>query len=95
MGRTVQRKIGEGQPRLLELLRDWWLVCRSRGWLFPGRDPLQPMTTADTIPSCRSSEPTQAQLFISDLLAYFRCHEAPAVFDLPDWRTGRPRRKLF
>ena len=24
-------------PRLLDLLRDWWLVCRSRGWLFPGR----------------------------------------------------------
>src|SRR6185437_3612775 len=32
-------------PRLLDLLRDWWLVCRSRGWLFPGRDPLQPITT--------------------------------------------------
>src|SRR5665647_514232 len=32
-------------PRLLDLLRDWWLACRSRGWLFPGRDPLQPITT--------------------------------------------------
>ena len=32
-------------PRLLDLLRDWWLVCHSRGWLFPGRDPLQPITT--------------------------------------------------
>jgi len=29
-------------PRLLDLLRDWWLVGRSRGWLFPGRDPVQP-----------------------------------------------------
>jgi integrase/recombinase XerD len=33
-------------PRLLDLLRDWWLACRSRGWLFPGRDPLQPINTA-------------------------------------------------
>jgi len=31
--------------QLLELLRAWWLQCRSRGWLFPGQDPLRPMTT--------------------------------------------------
>ena len=30
---------------LLELLRAWWRQCRSRGWLFPGRDPLLPVTT--------------------------------------------------
>ena len=38
-------------PRLLDLLRDWWLVCRSRGWLFPGRDPLQPITTRVSLPA--------------------------------------------
>ena len=32
-------------PQLLELLREWWLQCRSQGWLFPGRDPLLPITT--------------------------------------------------
>ena len=32
-------------PQLLELLRAWWLQCRSQGWLFPGRDPLLPITT--------------------------------------------------
>ena len=31
-------------PQLLELLRAWWLQCRSQGWLFPGRDPLLPVT---------------------------------------------------
>jgi len=31
--------------QLLELLRAWWLQCRSRGWLFPGLDPLLPITT--------------------------------------------------
>lgn len=30
---------------LLELLRDWWRIARPRGWLFPGRDPIKPMTT--------------------------------------------------
>ena len=32
-------------PRLVVLLRDWWCVERSTTWLFPGRDPLQPLTT--------------------------------------------------
>ena len=31
-------------PQLLELLRAWWLQCRSPGWLFPSRDPLLPIT---------------------------------------------------
>ena len=31
-------------PHLLELLRAWWLQCRSQGWLFPSRDPLLPIT---------------------------------------------------
>jgi site-specific recombinase XerD len=32
-------------PQLLELLRDWYRTARPRLWLFPGRDPLQPLTT--------------------------------------------------
>ena len=31
-------------PQLLELLRDWWRIGRPKGWLFPGRDPIRPMT---------------------------------------------------
>src|SRR5438067_13718378 len=42
-------------PRLLDLLRDWWLVCRSRGWLFPGRDPLQPITTRQLARACHTA----------------------------------------
>jgi integrase/recombinase XerD len=32
-------------PVLLDLLRDWWRIARPTAWLFPGRDPLQPMST--------------------------------------------------
>jgi integrase len=32
-------------PLLLDLLREWWEAARPQGWLFPGRDPVQPMTT--------------------------------------------------
>jgi integrase/recombinase XerD len=31
-------------PQLLEILRDWWRIGRPKGWLFPGRDPIKPMT---------------------------------------------------
>ena len=36
-----------------ELLRDWHRIARPRLWLFPGRDPLQPLTSGAT--SRRSS----------------------------------------
>src|SRR4029077_18287183 len=29
----------------LELLRDWYRIARPAVWLFPGRDPMLPMTT--------------------------------------------------
>jgi site-specific recombinase XerD len=32
-------------PKLLELLRDWYRIARPAIWLFPGRDPMLPMTT--------------------------------------------------
>jgi site-specific recombinase XerD len=32
-------------PKLLELLRDWYRIARPAVWLFPGRDPVLPMTT--------------------------------------------------
>jgi integrase/recombinase XerD len=44
MGKGRKDRHAMLSPQLLELLRAWWLQCRSRGWLFPGRDPLQPMT---------------------------------------------------
>ena len=32
-------------PQLLELLRDWWRIERPRGWLFPGQNPVNHLTT--------------------------------------------------
>src|SRR3954462_8673012 len=32
-------------PQLLELLRDWWRIARPQVWLFPGQNPLNPLTT--------------------------------------------------
>jgi integrase/recombinase XerD len=39
-------------PRLLDLLRDWWRVSRSRHWLFPGDRPDRPLTTKAVNRAC-------------------------------------------
>ena len=42
-------------PVLLELLRDWWRIARPKAWLFPGRDPLQPMSTRQLNRACHAA----------------------------------------
>jgi integrase/recombinase XerD len=42
-------------PVLLELLRDWWCIARPTAWLFPGRDPLKPMSTRQLNRACRAA----------------------------------------
>ncbi len=32
-------------PPLLDLLRAWWKEARPQGWLFPGQNPVNPLTT--------------------------------------------------
>jgi site-specific recombinase XerD len=32
-------------PQLLELLRDWWRIARPQVWLFPGQNPINPLST--------------------------------------------------
>jgi integrase len=36
-------------PVLLELLRDWYRIARPQGWLLPGQNPVNPMTTRQLI----------------------------------------------
>jgi site-specific recombinase XerD len=42
-------------PSLLDLLRAWWKAARPQGWLFPGRDPAQPMTTRQLNRACHAA----------------------------------------
>ena len=49
---TLRVEQGKGQrdrtvmlsPRLLKLLREWWHAARPQVWLFPGQNPINPMT---------------------------------------------------
>ena len=49
---TLRVEQGKGQrdryvmlsPQLLELLRDWWRAAQPQVWLFPGQNPVNPMT---------------------------------------------------
>jgi integrase/recombinase XerD len=42
-------------PHLLELLRAWWRAAGPQGWLFPGRDRVQPMTTRQLNRACHAA----------------------------------------
>ena len=44
-GKGRKDRNGMLSPRLLELLREWWCMGQPTTWLFPGRDPLLPITT--------------------------------------------------
>jgi integrase/recombinase XerD len=45
-------------PDLLDLLRQWWRVKRPRGWLFPGQQPAQPITTRQLNRACKAAAET-------------------------------------
>lgn len=45
-------------PDLLELLRRWWRSARPMGWLFPGRDPGQPVTARQLDRACKAAAKT-------------------------------------
>src|SRR5205823_13772282 len=42
-------------PHLLELLRAWWKQAQPRGWLFPGRNPVLPITTRQFTRACHEA----------------------------------------
>ena len=42
-------------PDLLELLQAWWRKARPLGWLFPGREPGQPVTTRQLDRICKNA----------------------------------------
>jgi len=42
-------------PLLLELLRDWWRIARPQVWLFPGQNPVNPLTTRQLSRACHAA----------------------------------------
>jgi site-specific recombinase XerD len=54
-------------PILLERLREWWRVARAQGkmldggWLFPGQNPINPMSTRQLNRACHAAA-TAAEL---------------------------------
>jgi integrase/recombinase XerD len=42
-------------PHLLELLRTWWKAARPQGWLFPGQNRVNPLTTRQLNRACHAA----------------------------------------
>ena len=54
-GQGTQDRHAMLSPQLLELLRDWYRIARPQAWLFPGRDPLLPLTTRQLNRACHAA----------------------------------------
>ena len=54
-GKGKKDRYGLLSPQLLPILRAWWLQCRSPGWLFPGQDPVQPMSVRQLNRACHEA----------------------------------------
>jgi site-specific recombinase XerD len=52
MGKGRKDRFAMLSPQLLELLRDWWRIARPKAWMFPGRDPIKPMSTRQLNRAC-------------------------------------------
>jgi integrase/recombinase XerD len=42
-------------PHLLDLLRLWWKAARPKGWLFPGQNQVNPLTTRQFHRACHAA----------------------------------------
>ena len=42
-------------PHLLDLLRAWYKAARPQGWLFPGMNPVNPITTRQLMRACHAA----------------------------------------
>ena len=72
-------------PRLLAILRDYWSVVKPRVWLFPGRDPVMPITTRQLYRVVRdTAEAIDIEKRVS-----------PHVFDIHLQRTSMSRAPIF
>jgi site-specific recombinase XerD len=42
-------------PTLLEILRDWYRIARPQGWLFPGQNPINPISARQLTRACHTA----------------------------------------
>jgi site-specific recombinase XerD len=42
-------------PMLLDILREWWRIGRPKAWLFPGQNPVNPLTTRQLNRVCHTA----------------------------------------
>ena len=62
---TLRVEQGKGQrdryvmlsPQLLEILRDWWWAARPQAWLFPGQNPVNPMSARQLVRAVHAARP--------------------------------------
>jgi len=76
-------------PDLLLLLRRWWRATRPKGWLFPGRDPGQAITTRQLDRICKAAA-SAAGLGKPGVDAYSEALVRHALAGTQDGHPGHP-----
>ena len=86
-GKGQKDRNGMLSPRLLEMLREWWLIGQPTTWLFPGRDPLMPPSTRQIYRAVRN---TAADIGIKKRVSPHTLRHSSA--DIHAQGAGRDRR---
>jgi site-specific recombinase XerD len=51
-GKGRKDRLAMLSPMLLDILRDWWRIGKPKAWLFPGQNPVNPMSTRQLNRAC-------------------------------------------
>ncbi len=54
-GKGRKDRLAMLSPMLLDILREWYCIGRPAAWLFPGRDPVNPLTTRQLNRACHAA----------------------------------------
>ena len=70
-------------PQLLQLLREWWKAARPQVWLFPGQNPMNPVTARQLNRAVAATKDLAA-----NLQARFSPYASPQLCDPPLLEQG-------
>ena len=97
---TLRVEQGKGQrdryvmlsPQLLEILRDWWWAARPQAWLFPGQNPVNPMSARQLVRAVHAAKNLAG---ISNRVSPHTLRHNSECRIIPSWGPGGGKIRAF